>query len=57
MDELRTNSDITVPSRKDIRYTVDASGSHFRIVATYTGPDPNAPKHLSIDDSLTVTKD
>ena len=57
LDELRTNSDITVPSRKDIRYTVDASSSHFRIVATYTGPDPAAPKHLSIDDSLTVTKD
>ena len=57
MDELRTNSDISVPSRKDILYAVDASSSHFRITATYTGADPKAPKHLSIDDSLTVKKD
>jgi hypothetical protein len=57
LDELRTNSDIAVPSRKDILYSVDASGSHFRITATYTGPDPKAPKHLSIDDTLTVTKE
>jgi hypothetical protein len=56
LDELRTNSDIQVPSRKDILYNVDASISHFRITATYTGPDPKAPKHFSIDDTLTVTK-
>ena len=57
LEELRTNSDIAVPSRKDILYAVDASSSHFRITATYTGPDPKAPKHLSIDDTLTVTRD
>jgi hypothetical protein len=57
LDDLRTNSDIQVPSRKDILYAVDASSSHFRITATYTGADPKAPKHFSIDDTLTVTRD
>ena len=55
LEDLRTNSDIQVPSRKDVRYSVDVRGDHFRITATYSGPDPKAPKLFAIDDTLAIT--
>ena len=57
LDELRTDGDISVPKRPDFTYDIDAGTDHFTIIATYTGPDPKAPKHIRIDDSKTITQD
>jgi hypothetical protein len=57
LDELRTDGDIHVPSRPDFIYDIDAGTDHFVITATYTGPDPKAPKHIRIDDSRNLTQD
>ena len=55
LDELRTNGDITVPSRPDFRYAADAGDSTFTISATYVGADPRAPRRISIDENLELS--
>jgi hypothetical protein len=55
LDELRSFGDTPVPTRPDFRYSADAGSNTFTITATYLGSDPQAPKHFSIDDTLTIT--
>jgi hypothetical protein len=53
--ELRSNGDIQVPTRPDYTYSADAGDNSFRIVATYSGADPHAPRHIAVDQNLTIT--
>jgi hypothetical protein len=57
LDELRSNGDIQVPSRASYTYSAETSDSRFTIIATYTGADPNAPKRISLDETMTVKTD
>ena len=54
LEELRENGDIHIPTRPSYRYSIDASDSAFKIIATYTGADPKAPKHISVDETMVV---
>ena len=54
MEELRSNGDIQIPSRDNYTYSVEASGTGFRITASYSGSDPNAPRRISVDESMTL---
>jgi hypothetical protein len=53
LDELRANGD-AIPTRPNYAYTVDASETAFKVIATYSGSDPEAPRRLSIDSSMSV---
>jgi|SRR6185295_9471202 len=55
IEELRADGDIHVPTRPDFKYSIEADDSHFVITATYTGTDPRAPKHLTVDETLSIT--
>ena len=55
LDELRTSGDIEVPSREAFTYSVETSDTGFRIVASYSGSDPAAPKRISVDDAMRMT--
>ena len=55
LDELRTNGDIEIPGREDFAYSVETSDTGFRIVASYSGSDPDAPKKISVDEAMTMT--
>ncbi len=56
LDELRAGGDthITRDARPNFTYSVETSAAGFRVIANYTGPDPNAPRRISIDETLTV---
>ncbi|HLQ79433.1 MAG TPA: hypothetical protein VK210_18915 [Terriglobia bacterium] len=55
LEELGKNSDIQVPQRPDFKYFIDANDSNFKIIATYSGADPHAPKRIAIDDTMSIT--
>jgi hypothetical protein len=55
LDELRSNGDIAIPTRPGYSYSVQTSDTSFKIVATYSGSDPKAPKHIIMDDTMTMT--
>lgn len=55
LEELRTDGDIQMPARPDYSYSIEADDNSFRIVATYSGPDPHAPKQIAVDQNLTIT--
>jgi len=57
LEELRANGDIHIPTRPFYTYSVAASENAFRIVATYSGSDPKAPKRFSVDETMKVTSD
>src|SRR5216117_4232104 len=44
LDELRENGDIHIPIRANYTYSTETSDISFKIIATYSGPDPKAPK-------------
>src|SRR5262245_18615488 len=52
LSELRSNGDITIPSRPNYSYSAEASDSNFKVVAVYSGSDPKAPKHLTVDETM-----
>jgi hypothetical protein len=54
LDDLRENGDIHIPSRPHYNYSAETSGSSFKIVATYLGPDPKAPKRISVDETMAL---
>jgi len=56
LDELRTNGDIYIPTRSDYTYSAEASEASFRILATYSGADPQAPKRISVDETMSLTQ-
>jgi len=57
LDELRTNGDIEIPSRDSYTYAAEVSDTGFTIIASYSGPDPKAPKRISVNEAMTMTSD
>ena len=55
LDELRTSGDITVPSRPNYAYSAQTTDATFKIIAVYSGPDPKAPKRITVDETMTLT--
>jgi hypothetical protein len=55
LDELQSNGGIHVPSRPNYSYSAEASEANFKIIATYSGPDPKAPKRITIDETMAFT--
>ena len=57
ISDLISNGDISMqtPSRGAFSYTSSVSDSGFTITATYSGNDPNAPKSMSIDQTMQVS--
>jgi len=55
LDELRVNGDIHIPTRPSYAYSAEAGSDGFRIIASYSGSDPNAPKRISVDETLNIT--
>lgn len=57
LDELQSNGDISMPgnTRGPYTYTVETGDSGFRVVARYSGPDPKAPKSMTIDQTMQIT--
>ena len=53
LDDLRNNGD-HIPNRADYSYSAETSETAFKIVATYTGGDPKAPRRLSIDETMAL---
>lgn len=54
LEELRSSGDIHIPTRANYTYEAEASETGFTIVATYSGPDPEAPKRLFVDETMTL---
>ena len=52
LEELRANSDITVANRPNYTYSAEIGDTTFKIIATYSGEDPHAPKRISMDESM-----
>ena len=57
LDELRRNGDTYIPTRPNYTYSADVSETRFRIIATYSGPDPKAPRHVSVDETMALRTD
>ncbi len=59
IDELRSHGDLAMPrdNRGPYTYSADVSAGGFRIVATYSGPDPGMPKTISIDQSMQISQE
>jgi len=57
LDELRKNGDIEVPRRKDYVYSAETSDGGFKIVADYSGSDPDAPKVISVNEAMTISSE
>ena len=55
LDELRTNGDIEVPSRDHFMFSAETTDDGFRIIADYSGPDPDAPKRFVVNQAMTLT--
>ncbi len=55
LDELQSNGGIRVPSRPNYSYSAETAENGFKIVATYSGPDPKAPKRIAIDETMAIT--
>ena len=54
LDELQSNSGIHVPKRPNYSYSAEAGEAGFKITATYSGPDPKAPKRIAIDETMAI---
>ena len=52
LEDLRTGGDIHIPTRSHFSYFIEATDSSFKVIATYSGPDPKAPRRISIDDTM-----
>src|SRR5690349_13914444 len=59
LEELAANGDTAIPGRgrNNFTYSAQTSDSGFRIVATYTGSDSNAPRSMSVDETMSVRMD
>jgi hypothetical protein len=52
LDELRDETGIFIPVRKDYKYWAEAGENSFRIYANYTGINPKGPGRISIDERM-----
>jgi hypothetical protein len=60
LDELREKGELTMSrnNRGPYAYSAEISGSSFRIVATYGGPESSGmPKTLSINESMQINQE
>lgn len=59
IDELRSQGDLSMSrnNRGPYTYSAEISASDFRILATYSGPDPAMPKTISIDQSMQISQE
>jgi hypothetical protein len=57
LDDLRVSGDIYIPSRPNYNYSAETGDSSFKIVATYSGPDPKAPRRISVDETMSLKSD
>lgn len=55
LEELQSNGDAQVPKRRSYSYSADVSENRFKIIATYSGADPKAPAHVSVDDTMALS--
>lgn len=55
LDELRHDGDIEIPSRRDYTYSVEANDTSFKIIASYIGIDPKAPKRISVNEAMSMS--
>ena len=55
LDELKSSGDITIPARANYAYSAETTENAFKIVAVYSGPDPKAPKRLTVDQTMSMT--
>ena len=56
LEELQRNGDIQVPQRASYKYAAEVSDNRFKIIATYSGPDPKAPAHISVDETMALNR-
>jgi len=56
ISDLISNGDISMqsPKRGPFSYSSSVSDSGFRITASYSGDDPNAPRSISIDETMQI---
>jgi uncharacterized protein (UPF0333 family) len=54
LDQLQADG-TRIPSRPNYSYSAEAGEANFKIIATYSGPDPKAPKSIAIDDTMAIT--
>ena len=52
LEDLRADGGVPIPTRGNYTYSAEASANNFRIVATYSGPNPDAPRRISIDETM-----
>ncbi len=59
IDELRSQGELSMArnNRGPYTYSAEVNASDFRIVATYSGPDPAMPKTISIDQSMQISQE
>ena len=57
LGELRTSGDIPIPARPNYSYSAQITDTTFKIIAVYSGPDPKAPKRITVDETMTLTTD
>jgi hypothetical protein len=54
LEELRTGGGMTIPTRPNYSYSAETTDAAFKIIAVYSGPDPKAPKRITIDDTMSL---
>src|SRR5438034_5776102 len=57
LDDLRRNGEIHIANRDNYTYSAETSDVSFKIIAVYSGPDPKAPKRISIDETIALKTD
>jgi hypothetical protein len=55
LDELRTGGDIPIPARPNYSYSAQITETTFKIIAVYSGPDPKAPKRITVEETMKIT--
>lgn len=54
LEELRDLGEITRVGRPNFTYSAETSENGFTIIATYSGEDLEAPRRITVDQSLTI---
>lgn len=57
LEELRTDGAIAIPTRPNFSFSAETTESAFKIIAVYLGPDPRAPKSLTINENMALTNE
>jgi hypothetical protein len=55
LDKLARSGDIPIPTRPHYTYTAEVNETSFKIIARYNGPDPTAPRVITVDDTMAMT--